>query len=232
MSIQGGPFSIHDSGLALHLDAANPKSYIGSGTTWNDLSNNNITGTLVGGPTFNSSNGGSIVFDGLDDRMTLTNTNFGITNRFTIEVVCKPTAIQQNGMFNFLGSVGDRGIMCHWPWSDGNCYFDIYDTNGTFYRWYKGMSSIVNSINMFHIYVDSSGIQTVKQNCIIQTPTAYGQLGAYNVSLGVSNTIGDFYAAGGSRWPGNMYLFKVYNRTLSDAEMLQNYNATRTRFGL
>lgn len=220
------------SGLTFCLDAANPKSYIGSGTAWNDLSGNGYTGTLTNGPTFNSSNGGSIVFDGVNDRVALTNTNFGITNRFTIEVVCKPTATQANGMFNFLGSVGDRGIMCHWPWSDGNCYFDIYDTSGNFYRWYKGMSSIVNNINMFHIYVDSSGYQTVKQNCLIQTPAAYGVIGSNNVSLGTSNTIGAFDIGSNLPWPGNMYSFKVYNRTLSDSEMLQNYNAVKSRFGI
>ena len=231
MSTYYSPKSITD-GLVLCLDAANSKSYIGSGTSWNDISGNNNTGTLVNGPTYTSSFGGGIVFDGVDDRATLTPTNFGITNRFTIEVVCKPTAVQANGMFNFLGSVGDRGIMCHWPWSDGTCYFDIYDTNGTFYRWYKGMSSIVNNINMFHIYLDSSGNQVVKQNCSVLSPAGYGTLGAYNVSLGVSNTIGSFYSAGGLYWPGSMYSFKVYNRTLSDSEMINNYNATKARFSL
>ena len=58
-------------GLVIALDAANTKSYPGSGTTWSDLSGNSNNGTLTNGPTFNSRNGGSIVFDGVDDYVTL-----------------------------------------------------------------------------------------------------------------------------------------------------------------
>ena len=58
-------------GLVLALDAGNTKSYPGSGTVWTDLSGNNNTGTLTNGPTFNAANGGSIVFDGTNDYVTL-----------------------------------------------------------------------------------------------------------------------------------------------------------------
>jgi hypothetical protein len=221
------------NGLALYLDAGNIKSYPGTGATWTDLSTSNITTTLYNTPAFNSANGGGIVFDGVDDiAKLLPVTSFGITNRFTIEVVCKPTAIQQTGMFNFLGSVGDRGIMCHWPWSDGTLYFDIFDTGGNFYRWYKTGTSIINNINMFHIYLNTSGVQEVRQNGVILTPTGVTGAIVNNVSLGVSNTIGAFYSYGGYHWPGYMYTFKVYNRTLTESEMLQNYNALKGRFNI
>jgi hypothetical protein len=65
MSVIGGPDIITD-GLVLYLDAANTKSYIGSGTTWKDLSRNSNDGTLTNGPTFDSGNSGSIVFDGVE----------------------------------------------------------------------------------------------------------------------------------------------------------------------
>ena len=54
-------------GLILDLDAAKRDSYPSSGTVWNDISGFQNNGTLINGPTFNSSNGGSIVFDGVDD---------------------------------------------------------------------------------------------------------------------------------------------------------------------
>lgn len=72
MSIQVGPDIIND-GLVLQLDAANPRSYIGSGTVWNDLSGNNNTGSLVNGPTFTSTNKGEISFDGSNDSVTIYN---------------------------------------------------------------------------------------------------------------------------------------------------------------
>lgn len=84
MSVHGGPADwwtegtdagrkhvatkgIVQSGLVLNLDAGVSDSYPGSGTTWSDLSGNANNGTLTNGPTYNSANGGSIVFDGVDD---------------------------------------------------------------------------------------------------------------------------------------------------------------------
>ena len=77
MSVVGGPrFGIVQDGLVLNLDAGNTASYPGSGTTWFDLTSNNNDGTLINNPTFDSTNGGSIVFDGIDDYVsfsTITN---------------------------------------------------------------------------------------------------------------------------------------------------------------
>lgn len=67
-----GP-NIVESGLVLLLDAGDKNSYLGSGTTWQDISGNNNSGSLVNGPTFNSGNGGSIVFDGVNDQLQLAN---------------------------------------------------------------------------------------------------------------------------------------------------------------
>ena len=71
--------NIVKDGLVLDLDAAKKDSYPGTGTAWNDISGNRNNGTLTNGPTFNSSNGGSIVFDGTNDYInTVTATSLGI----------------------------------------------------------------------------------------------------------------------------------------------------------
>ena len=67
MSFNYSPKIVNDSSLVLYLDAANNRSYPGSGTNWNDISKGANTVTLVNGPTFNTSKGGNIVFDGADD---------------------------------------------------------------------------------------------------------------------------------------------------------------------
>ena len=72
-------------GLVLCLDAGNPNSYPGSGNTWTDLSRGRNNGTLTNGPTFDSGNGGSIVFDGSTKRATLT-TPFGKSGFTTISI--------------------------------------------------------------------------------------------------------------------------------------------------
>jgi len=71
------------NGLVLALDAADRNSYISGSTTWRDLTSNSFNGTLTNGPTFNSANGGSIVFDGVDDYAPLTGT-INLGNTFTI----------------------------------------------------------------------------------------------------------------------------------------------------
>ena len=85
MAYSYGP-SIVKSGLVLALDAANRKSYPGSGTVWSDLSGNNITGSLVNGPTYSSANGGSIVFDGTNDYVNCGDLPiFRISSQITLE---------------------------------------------------------------------------------------------------------------------------------------------------
>ena len=77
MAGASGP-DLVQNGLVLALDASDRNSYPGSGTTWRDMSGNSNNGTLTNGPTFNSANGGSIVFDGSDDYAQITTS--GIIN--------------------------------------------------------------------------------------------------------------------------------------------------------
>lgn len=70
MSLGHGP-SISRNGLTLYLDAANKKSYPGTGTTWYDISGNNRNFTLTNGPAYNTANSGYITFDGVDDTSTV-----------------------------------------------------------------------------------------------------------------------------------------------------------------
>ena len=212
--------TVKDS-LSLCLDPAIYMSYPTSGTIWRDLSGYGNTATLLNGPTFDSTSKG-IVFDGTDDVASVGSSRFGIINQFTIEVVCKPTGFLVNGMFNFKGPNYDRGIMTHWPWVDGNGYFDIYNTAGGFHRWYGNISSFVNSVNMFHFILNSDGSMVVKRNGSTVTPINSDTFSGV-VNLGESNSIGAFYSNGFAAWPGVIYDFKVYNKALTQSEILQNY---------
>ena len=77
------------NGLVLALDAANIKSYPGSGTTWTDLSGIGNNGTLTNGPTYSSANGGSLVFNGTDNYVSLPansiNTNADLTLNYWVK---------------------------------------------------------------------------------------------------------------------------------------------------
>ncbi len=76
--------NIVKDGLVLCLDAAKRDSYSGVGTDWNDISGFRNNGVLTNGPTFNTDNGGSIVFGGLDDYVLVPNISIG-TKTFTID---------------------------------------------------------------------------------------------------------------------------------------------------
>ena len=101
MAFSRGPNILRD-GLVLTYDAASKRSYPGSGTTWFDLISSN-NGTLTGGPTFDSGNGGSIVFDGTDDYVNGPATNSVIGNNratLTLSAWVKITGTSAMYLFN------------------------------------------------------------------------------------------------------------------------------------
>ena len=224
MSYNNGPKSI-TNGLVLYLDAANSKSYIGSGTTWNDLSGNNNTGTLVNGPTYTSSFGGSIVFDGVDDKVTFPNNTLTTTNGVTVEV-----------WFNT---------------SSGTKYQDIFDVDDTYGVWIvtnysaAGSGKLVTSFNTTTGYISSnysanqwyqvvlSGIGTSNYQYVngaltgTSSQTVPSSINLNTARLG--NVDGD---RASEYFVGNIATLKIYNRVLSASEILRNFNATKGRFGI
>ncbi len=87
MAGSSGPDLI-TNGLVLALDAADKNSYLGSGTSWYDLSGNGNTGALTNSPTFNSSNGGSIAFDGTNQCVVVNSNASILSTRFIIAPHC------------------------------------------------------------------------------------------------------------------------------------------------
>jgi hypothetical protein len=81
----------------LCLDAANPKSYSGSGTTWTDLSGNGNNGTLINGVAYTDTNKGIMTFDGVDDYIDFYVPNLG--SIATVEMWCKIGSGYENKMF-------------------------------------------------------------------------------------------------------------------------------------
>lgn len=229
-----GPKTI-TNGLVLYLDAANTKSYPGSGTTWTDLSGYGRNGTLTNGPTFNNSNCGSIVFDGIDDYASLSSTP-GVTNNFTIDLWCLPNAthgIDSESTSGTEGVSGQRYITSpENKGADGGAGVSI-GTNGV--SVYEHGSSYIPALLVYSTTISSAShivvVYTSKQ------PTLY--INSSNVRTGLTSTKTNVYLdssqIGGfvyGYFSGNIYAVKFYNRSLSATEVLQNYNANKSRFGL
>jgi hypothetical protein len=223
------------SGLLLALDAANTKSYPGSGTAWNDLSGNGNNGTLTNGPTFNSANGGSIVFDGIDDYVNVVPPSI-TGSKISISLWYYKSSTPSAYALNARNTLGGREYSFHIPWSDGTIYWDCgnngnNDTVTNFDRiskpavpsdylgWHNWVFWKDASIGTMKIYKD--GIEWYSTGTTLTK--VIGQASALNIARG---TLGDF--------PDNASIsnLQIYNRTLSAQEIQQNYNAQKSRFGL
>jgi hypothetical protein len=233
MSFHHSP-RIITSGLVLYLDAANVKSYPGSGTTWSDLSGNGNNGTLVNGPTFDSGNNGSIVFDGVDDLVSLGTNMYLYTydSSYTVDVFLKV-----NSLSRINGIIGDLQFD-YWSFRvhTDNKLLIRHRLNDSIANQLTG-NTILGSNQYYHcvgVFNKSSGMQLFLN----------GQLDASNTTTVIfglnSNSRGPRFIGqnrtGSSTSPsildGDIYSLKFYNRALSASEVLQNYNALRGRFGL
>lgn len=220
------------NGLVLHLDAAQRRSYSGTGTTWTDLSGNGNNGTLTNGPTFNSANGGSISFDGVDDYVQL-----GYMNAFLTGIINVSASIwiknkdpltgialsryqngtNQNGWFLATGTVVNNKFNFGFQGRESSALYiscntdTIYDLN----TWYN--VSIVKENNIWSIYVNGVLVNSVTQG---NGTTVFA---FNNLNIGALTGLSNYLTC-------EVSSVQVYNRALSGAEVLQNYNATKARF--
>jgi hypothetical protein len=232
MSTQKGGPDIIKNGLVFYLDAANSRSYPGSGTVWNDLSQGRNDGTLVNGPTFNSANGGSVVFDGVDDYVDC-GTLLSVLNNITVQCWIKTTANTQQV---FIGKWDNLTNQRSWYigtfTSGGNLQVLLSPTGDTNFNRYIG--SIINDGNWKNVcFSFSSGTILLYVNGV---SNAFTQIGSTIINSLHNSTAKLLLAAGanGSQifLNGNISKAQIYNRVLSATEVLQNYNATKSRYGL
>ena len=218
-----GPNIITD-GLVLYLDAANQKSYPSTGTVWTDLSGLGNNGTLTNGPTFSSANNGSIVFDGTNDFIA-GNTVALSGSAFTIGVWIKPLVTPVTKTFFSLGSVESANTALHLRFVSAislKMGFYSNDIDVT-------ISNITGNWNYIAGTLETSRLRSVYQNGFLKgSDTA--------ISMFTGNTayaIGNWVILGGiQNINAEITSVQIYNRALSSDEILQNYNATKSRFNL
>ena len=234
MSTKYSPKIVTD-GVVLCLDAANSKSYPGSGTSWNDLSRNNNTGTLTNGPTYTSSFGGSIVFDGTNDYVSKSSWDNPPTNTLTIGCWVK-----------FSDNVNDRYILSFGKdiggATGGLALFAYgFDVVGDvlIFEFGSGVgrvsSGIVPSLNIWYYLTVIADTTSTKFYLNGELKNTSSQGSGAIASL-PTLSIGSYVNGGGTPGTyfhsGNIAQVSIYNRALSTSEILQNYNATKKRFGL
>ena len=232
MSNRYGPRIVTD-GLVLCLDAADTNSYPRTGTVWYDQSGNGSNGTLTNGPTFNSANGGSIVFDGTNDRGTFSSPITSTSNQ-TYEVWTNAIAS--------ASATGGYAYILHNNSIDsttGNSYLTIGIKPTQPPQYYA-------ALNGAHVTM-SSGVTPSNSNIvqIVLTWDGATQKMYINSDLkdsealtgtpqnfSTTTSFGDYASSTYRMIQGNIYSIKIYNKALSASEIQQNFNALGGRFGI
>ena len=232
--------NIVTSGLVFDTDAGLVGSYPTTGTTWYDVSGGGISGTLTNGPVFNSANSGSIKFDGVDDYVTFGNQNLGIdltSKSFCAWVnlsasIANPTSVMDKQFDNTppLSNYGGWGFWIGsnrklWWWSMPNQ--DILDTGtatiGT-NVWTHIATTYNASTKTASFYINGVLNSSTSNSNIVDQSSGTQPLAIAVARLGQVNQSGYLNGA-----IGNVL---VYNKVLTLAEIQQNYNAQRSRFGV
>lgn len=204
-------------GLILNLDAGFTPSYPKNGTTWYDMSLSGNNGILTNGPTFNSGDGGSIVFDGTNDFVNLPNGLLSGTGDFTII-----QWVQSNvgAGYTTFGNYSAGNLQFGWS----SRYVFLWLDNSSAYA---SASNFTTAITMIAGRRIGTTTNYLKNGTVIST-------GSSGVSIGTSSAnfrIGT-NSLSGEQYSGKIYTTMVYNRGLSNNEILQIYNAQKGRFGL
>lgn len=241
MALSHSP-SVITSGLVLYLDAANRRSYPGSGTTWFDLSGQGNHSTLVNGTSFNNNNGGRMAFNesSVSTPITTTYQNFTLLAWFINTTSSKTSRCIFSKNSFFATATND------WPvaifLSDSGTTVSINITSGiSFFITNPSEGSVI-----------SGSLGPVNSwNCVVATYNQSilnlfinGSLAASaNNTISLPNNTGRVWTIGNSPLPrdggatqtqynGSMAIAQIYNRALSANEVSQNFNATRGRFGI
>jgi hypothetical protein len=217
--------TIVQQGLTGNFDAGNPYSYAGAGTTWFDVSGNNYTGSLTNGPTYSNQ---TILFDGTNDFIDLTTANVAVSSNGARSIyLWMRTTYTSNMAFIGTGTAANSQTFNVVKYS-GN-YVGVMGYNNDYYPG-SGNSGITITDGIWHyigVSFDGTNLRTYVDGILDNTSGTI----TYSTT-GQNNFIGKANHTGNENYfNGNMGLVQFYNRSLSGAEVLQNYNATKGRFG-
>lgn len=229
MSLSHSPLIVRD-GLVLCLDAANPRSYPKSGTTWSDLAGAN-DGALTNGPTFDADDKGSIVSDATNDYVTIPNTNgdFNIgTGEYTISLWFYMSSVGSHSYIHFLSFDSQDNFAL--KAGSSNYGRSIYFYGGSSYRSYLndfGSWNVAFDVWQYISLTRSGSLHKAYYNDKYigsMSSSTTKNLSCTNVLIGKGHCC-EFVS-------NKKSIVKFYNRALTASEITQNYKATRHRFGV
>jgi len=223
------------NGLVMYLDAGNKVSYTSGSSVWNDLSGNN-NGILTNNPSFSDDNGGCIVFDGSNDRIVLPDT-LKQTGSQSISIWFNPSTWNPGGVFEpgifggfAFGSSGTPGGISIAEYNN-SLYVTAY--NGSQKLEANASLPPLNSWTSITVtYDNTTGTLKTYLNSVLRRTSVFGA-GASNIVWDVPITLGAAYLNGDYLdFQGKIAVSQIYNKTLTQSEIIENFNTLKGRYGL
>jgi len=216
------------SNLQLFLDAGNTSSYSGSGTAWNDISGNDKNFNWTSTPSFTSA-GSASYFNTFDLTCTGPASNtFNITDAtgYCVIIACLVNTITQNVAFIWDGTDG-RGIYSHLPWSTDQVFWDQGGCCNSSQRTFVA-SGGASTWNIWGLNRRSANDRSIyKNSTTLITNTVTAANPGLTANPVIINSIGPSI-----NWNARLGIIMLYNRGLTDAEMMQNFTALRGRYSI
>ena len=231
MAGKAGP-DISEVGLVGYWDAANVKSYPGSGTIWRDLSGNGNHGTLSTGSIGTVSGSGVMAFDGVDDYVNASDADMPAGNSSrTFEAWIKMASDTDNWTSGLSYGTQTNDSASLWSLTDasgtGKPYFGKWGLN-------SGTADTAVDDSIWHqivMVLTQDGANDIDLSFYIDgIVDGTTTLADVNTTLGGDFNIGCRPGADDYWFKGNISLVKVYNKALSQSEITQNYNAMKSRY--
>jgi len=222
------PLGVRD-GLVLYLDAANARSYPRTGLNWFDRSGNGNNGNLEGGVGYSGTNFGSLTFDGTDDYVTLGGPA-SLNNQYaTHEVWIKFDNATDSVFRNIISRQNTSAGTFTMLKTNGNVYtFNTRNSSNTIVQVTLSTAPTTTWTQLVHSY-DGTTVRTYVNGVADNTNTGMsGPLntgGTFDMKIGTNNYPSNYMN-------GNISVVRAYDRALTAAEIAQNYDALKGRYGL
>jgi hypothetical protein len=225
-------------GLVLALDAANIKSYPGSGTAWNDMSGNGRHATMQG--TMNISNGSTVLAAGdyatIPHDSVISASVFGTSTTLTLSTWCKITTFQNWTCMisKAFGGSWSNTTAALWADASGAVRFVMgcnVNSNPAGSSINPGFIVPTNTwVNVTGVADGTNAILYV--NGVQRATSPISSLTYARTENANDITIGVRAVGAGPSHLGNIATVQVYDKTLTADEVKQNFEATRSRFGI
>jgi hypothetical protein len=234
-----GP-KIVKNGLVLALDAANPKSYPGTGTTWFDISGNGNNGTMTS-VSYDSANNGSLLFNDANDNILIPHTaNLNFSSTFTVSTWIKVNSFNTSSIYNVISkkpsyNSTQKGWSCQYDYRTTGV-LQFRNNDGTTLNDNTPTSSINNTsiLNQTSDWVNSVWVISFNTisfylNSVLKSSSSVNTNTDTTSNIYIGKTVG---SDGDPSLLMNLSTVTLYNRLLSAEEIKQNFNALRGRYGL